>query len=352
MKMKLWYVLLGVTILVFLAVWVILPESALVDAIWHLRISEHIMNNWDFTYLKVPPPPMKHIVTAIFFKVLGLPINMYSKLFPLISFIILASAFMLITKELFGNKFIIPFTLGLANFWFLIYNSINYIESFASMLIMLSILAFIKKKYISIGVLAGMLMITKVTMLVVAPILLLFSLFGYFKFSKQKMEKLKKFLAIGFILFIGITLAWYAFLPQYASGVITSKIKDIIMTNPLLRGGAEEQAGAASQTYLNFYAYPANSQLIENIFGWVADFLPLFFAVAFIPMLILLLYGLKICVKSNTVLKLIAWVFILNSSVAIVYILTGAGADIRYLVPTIPFAGIFYFVAMEKLGLC
>ena len=94
-----------------------LPDTALTDSLYHLSITKYIVQNYAIPFQGIPkagvvdiPVPLFHILTAGFFILFQLPVNLeVAKIFPFIfSFLQLFLAYLLL-KRMFPKNWIFGF---------------------------------------------------------------------------------------------------------------------------------------------------------------------------------------------------------------------------------------------------
>ncbi len=237
--------------------------------------------------------PLKHYAMKGLFVVTQLPIETYSKLFPLLVTIGCLAFAYLISKNLFEQDYLGSLLIGFGTYWVLNFFALNHIESLVSFFLLSYFYFFYcyeKEKGIDlvniIGIVlsVGALVFTKIIGLVLAPFLFIFFLLLLVK--KKKMCSL--LLIIPFVFLIALVLN-----KNNKSQTVFEMLLIIFnqMTN-IFNHSFNTYFIQIGIIVLGLFYFPPNNNLNEVVFGNFLPYIKAFFLILILP---LILFGAYLC---------------------------------------------------------
>jgi len=351
----LFLLILVIGILARLISFVLLPESAYADSLFHLRLVENTLKTGIISTPDIFTTPLYYAVSFVFFSITRFPLTMpFIRIIPFLVFIfqIVVSFFLL--KELFNEKKQWFLGLGfIAVFpWLVRYSPVNYVDQFASVFILLFFYAFIKLDKtknpavlaLTPFILAGI-ALSKANATLLVPFLLIGLLYYLFK-NKYSIK------IIALIALTSIILSSFWFLGNFTQQGNQEAVDEADFGAPLSNVFTALLPGNLFLSYLSFFDFPPLTAFdkipwIQSVpWFWTA----LGFFVIMLPIAITLLYGAFKSFKSNKVIQvlialscLVLFAFTFKTAVnGVIYT--------RYMMPVMPLLGILFVQGFDLLG--
>ena len=221
MEKFLWVILFVVVIVRIFSVFAT-PETAYADATYHLSVVKDILSNQD--WISGAPPFSYHLILASFFFVTGFPLFWpFIKIIPLIMTLVFAVLSIVLFKRLFPKNYLLP-TILTVSFPFLArIGSSNYIELFASNLVLALLLMFLvfaapaakktAQKFAVLAVLFFLLCFSKINAIILSPVIAL----CFFVLAWRRNEKRTALLIL--IIFVAAILSYVLFFAFFVGSV-------------------------------------------------------------------------------------------------------------------------------------
>lgn len=328
----------------------ILPESAYTDALHHLLLSRDViaqqtisLPNW------ILPPPLMHALVSSASILAGLPVE-----FPFVRFIpvVLTIAFLLscylLFRKMFEKNFIIPLSFAAIFPWLVRYQTVNYAEDFALVLLVFSLYLVLRlretKSAAWLACLAFVVPAFALTKLNAAILFPLVFLLVIVSASRKKIP----FKWIAFFIVLSILLSGFWF---YSTRERFGYWTELDATRP--EGEMQFSSGGPITPYslflshLSLYDFPPLEWFERTMVTGSSGILPLwqsaFFLVMF-PITIAILLGAFCSLRSkhsgkfHAMLALMALCLIVLSAINTV----DGVFYVRYFIPVIPVFAVFF----------
>ncbi len=308
LEVKIFVAIILLAILTRIFVLFMLPDTALTDSMYHLTITKYIVQNYAIPFQGIPeagvvstPVPLFHILTAGFFILFQLPVNLaIAKIFPFIfSFLQLLLAYLLL-KRIFPKNWIFGFAFVAIQPMLVIFGAVNYLETLASVTVLFCFFIYWcyfetgNKKFIVVMPFALMLLaLSKENATILVPAFFIFFLYALLKKTISRDVKSISWSVYFVVASIFLSSVWFV-----VSFVATAGSIPIVnyAVNSFLRWAA------APAVIESIFLYPLNFnagfwffllQGFESLpFGISSAMVFAVFTLISFPLLMLIFYGL------------------------------------------------------------
>ena len=385
LEVKIFSVLVILTIIARIFVLFTLPDTALTDTMYHLTITKYIVQQYTIPFNGIPdlgvvsmPVPLFHILTAGFFILFQLPVNFaIAKVFPFIfSVLQLVLAYFLL-KRIFPKNWVFGFAFVAVQPLLIIYGAINYLEILASVTVLLCF--FVYWRYVETGrktfliampFVLMLLAISKESATVLVPVFFLFFLYEIWRKGKSGVKKTiflwnsgiknTNFSWIVYFVILSLLLcsAWFAlsFMETGQASSTGARMGSWIADSPNSRAPTIEGVFLYPLNFNNGFWFFLQYGFESMPFGISPELAFVAFTLVSFPILMLLLYGLAkgLADRKSPLFKAFLLLAACFSISLLVLLIKGEHfVRIRMLLPVIPLLGIAFcngFVEIKKLN--
>ncbi|HIH21121.1 MAG: glycosyltransferase family 39 protein [Candidatus Diapherotrites archaeon] len=329
----------------------VLPESAYADSLFHLRIISEALKTGIIQTPDMLTTPLYHYLNFAFYSITRLPVQMpFIRIIPffvmlaqiILSFLIISRLFKSRAAILGGTAFVAVFP------WLVRYSPVNYIDSFASVMLLLFYFLLLrsleKPSKTSLAFLClsiPLVVLSKITVAILLPILLVSCWVLLSK--KTSKQLLVGVVSVAFVL----SIAWFAF--SYFS-------------NPSSAAPAAETVSRALpwhallpqnlfKSFISFFDFPPDSAFSNFPLLKQIQWLPaaLAFALLALPLAFFALKGAWSALreKSKILLSMLSCFLLLLALAAYNSIDNNGVFYVRYLIPVISLVGFFFAKGIE-----
>jgi len=263
LEVKIFAAIIVLAILARIFVLFTLPDTALTDSLYHLTITKYIVQNYAIPFQGIPesgvsalPVPLFHLLTAGFFILFQLPVNLeVAKIFPFIfSFLQLLLSFLLL-KRMFPKNWVFGFAFVAMQPLMAIFGGVNYLETIASVTVLLCFFVYwryletgSKKLILAMPFALMLLTISKENATIFVPAFFAFFLCGIWR-KKSPAAGKANFALISYFVVVSVLLcsAWFAinFIETGQASVIGANVSKLIVNT-------------APPTFEGIFLYPLN----------------------------------------------------------------------------------------------
>ena len=251
---------IGAKIISFL----LLPESAYNDAIYHLNIIKEIVSQQTFSLNTDVPPPLFHAASSALFSFSGLAIDSFAiKLFPLLLLFLQLILGFLLMRKIFPENPLPSFAFLVIYPWLTRFGGINYPEALTVVGVLASLLLILKIReiknsnplyVIALAVSIATISLSKLNGTILVPVFFLGALYVLLK-NKHSAKSIAAFAIVAIVLssfWFGLNIIKFGQFDQHLEGDITN---------------FGDETGFSPQSilsnlpgyYLYFFAFPAVS---------------------------------------------------------------------------------------------
>jgi len=362
-KEKILYALLAVAIIARVFVLAQMPEFGFNDSLYHLKLIQNLVQTGRFEAIGgIPlPPPAYHYLSAGFFTITGLPVEMpWVKILPIIlSILEIALAFALL-KKIFPNKYLLGLVFVVSSAWLTIFSSVNYPDMLASVCVLAGVYALFEifrgKKHwwiIPLTASTSVLMFSKANGFLIAPVFVvavgcavLKECLAVKKIGKKQLVGVLLFLSL---LFIALHAAQFAFVMSAED--ITESPNALGFPKALDK--VAWLAKAALNSGIDFWGFPfeaVNAALEKTGLINLELLIKAIIVVVLLPLYLVLLKGLKKMINAKNIFYLIiVAVMAVNFLINLASFYTSGTIYTRYFLPSLALLAIPLTLGFENL---
>ncbi|MFA4907578.1 MAG: glycosyltransferase family 39 protein, partial [archaeon] len=337
----------------------LLPEAAYTDALHHLMLSRDIILQQAFLLPNwILPPPLMHALSASASILAGLSLEFpFVRAIPIIVTVAFLLSCYLLFRKLFGNEnFIIPLSFIVVFPWLVRYGTVNYAENLALLLLVFSLYALLRFReamraewLVLLAFLVPAFALTKLNATLLAPLLFILVLVSAFR---KKIPL--KWIALFAIIAIALSAFWFVS-THNAFGYWS----ELDASRPVEGAEFQSRGSITPQSlflsHLSLYDFPPTESFrnIPQLSGLPVVPLQALFFLLTIPLTLAMLWGFFRAMKSphGRKLHLMLGIMALALIGLSVWNRVNGVLYIRYLIPIIPLAAVFFcrgFVEMKS----
>ncbi len=342
----------------------VLPESALVDALYHVSVAEKIAAEQAVPLVdRVIISPLYYVFSASLHIISNFPFEMpFARIIPIIITVIFFLCAFLLFRKLFPENYIVPLAFSSIFPWLVRYGAVNYIDVLSAALLCFILYLFIdiyensskqNAKYAIISALAvSAFVLLKLNTIALWPIIFIAFIWLFWR-NKNNKTNAAIFAALALIL----SGAWLvsASLQGYGTEVTLKPEAVAAYTSEM---GIAGIANSLFVSHLSFYDFPppesfAYIPLLSNL---PVAALQAIFTIIMLPITIAILLGLWLMWRRRSatnifilLLIIAAILFMLVMSYAEPARLRGGLMYIRYLIAVMPLFGIAFAYGIDSI---
>ena len=323
----------------------LLPESAYNDAIYHLNLIKEVVAQQTFSLNTDVPPPLFHAASAALFSFSGLAFDSFAiKLFPLVLLFLQLIFGFLLMRKIFPENPLPGFAFLVIYPWLTRFGGINYPEALAVVGVMATLLLLLKMREqknsnplyaFALAVSISVISLSKLNGTILVPVFFLAALYVLWK-NNNSAKSIVTFAVIAILLssfWFGLNFIKFGQFDQHLKGDVTNFGEG---TGFSLQSIASNLQGY----YLYFFDFPAEAAFSSVSFlAGIAPVIPaVIFAIVVLPLFALLLFGAKKLFEKDKFLALLIFSAILLAFIPIVQ----RTAYYRLIIPAVPLLAILF----------
>lgn len=340
----------------------VLPESALVDALYHISVAEKIAAEQAVPLIdRVVISPLYYVFSASLHIISNFPFEMpFVRIIPIFITIVFFACAFLLFRKLFPKNYIVPLAFSSIFPWLVRYGAVNYIDVLSAALLcfILYLFLIIKEgktgiKYAVISALAvSAFVLLKLNTIALWPIIFIAFIW---LFAKNKNSRLNA--AAFAVIALALSGAWLASASSQGYGTEVTLKPEAVATYTAEMGIAGI-ANSVFVSHLSFYDFPPPESFsyIPLLANLPVSALQIIFTIIALPITIAILLGLWIMWKRRSAINifillliLAAILFMLVMSYAEPARLRGGLMYVRYLIAVMPLFGIAFAYGLDSL---
>jgi hypothetical protein len=345
----------------------IMPDAPLTDTLYHLRITQYIVENHAIPFsgiesfgIKDMPVPLFHLLTAAPFILLPVEFSLAAaRVFPLIFSAAQLALSFLVLKRLFPKHWIYGFAFVAMHPLLVVFGALNYLETLASVFVLLSFYLFIRfadtgerKCLFLLPFSLAAMALSKESATALLPAFFVAVLYQLWKTRAGDEKRL-------WLKDAGLFAAATAFLSGFwfaLTMIVAGGISTTITYGVGFLTGTKEYIGTFPVVFELVYLFPLNfnfafwfflAQGLESL-PWLDPVLAsTAFTLISFPVLMLVAFGLG---KGLLERKSYAWLLLLLLAVvALMLIARRRFIRYRFLVPLLPLLGVCFALAFQEI---
>ncbi|MDO8538466.1 MAG: hypothetical protein Q7S21_06280 [archaeon] len=310
---------------------IILPEEAYSDAIYHLLYAKEILLQQNASVVfngLIIDTPFYHVLTAIIFSITSWQFVLpFIRFLPAIMIFLQLALLLLILRKILPSNEIIGISFAAIFPWLIVYGTINYLDTFVSVLVLGAVFALIKFNetakiqwvIVFFFILLAM-VFSSLVLLFMIPLLVLIMIFLLRKKGFLKTISLQNFIIIAMILLVILSMSR----GYFECGKMFCSVGDNDPgVNPTFNNLNVFEPEFWLGSYLSFFDFPTLESFERVSFLQTIPFkiiIPLFILVT-IPIFLLILFGvIKYLQEKNLIGKII--ILLILSVIAIAFYIT------------------------------
>jgi hypothetical protein len=323
----------------------LLPESAYNDAIYHLNVIKEVVAQQTFSLNTDVPPPLFHAASAALFSFSGLAFYTFAiKLFPLVLLFLQLIFGFLLMRKIFPESPLPGFAFLVIYPWLTRFGGINYPEALAVVGVMASLLLLLKIReqknsnplyLLALAISISIISLSKLNGTILVPVFFLGALYVLWK-NKNSAKSIATFAVIAILLssfWFGLNLIKFGQFDQHLKGDVTNFGEGT---------GFSLQSIASNMHlyYIYFFDFPAEAAFssVSFLAGIDAAIPAIVFAIIVLPLLALMLFGAKKLSEKDKFLALLIFSALLLALIPIVQ----RTAYYRLIIPAVPMLAILF----------
>jgi len=340
----------------------VLPESALVDSLYHISVAEKIAAEQAVPLVdRVVISPLYYVFSASLHIISNFPFEMpFVRILPVIITIIFFACAFLLFRKLFPKTYIIPLALSSIFPWLVRYGAVNYIDVLSAALLCFILYLFLEIsegkqsiKYAVISALAvSAFVLLKLNTIALWPIIFIAFLW---LFAKNKNSRINA--AAFAVIALALSGAWLVSAAMQGYGTEVT-LKPGAVAAYTAEMGIAGIANSVFVSHLSFYDFPPPESFtyIPLLANLPVSALQIMFTIIMLPITIAILLGLWAMCKRRSAINIFILLLIL-AAVALMLLMSYAEPDrlrgglmyIRYLIAAMPLFGIAFAYGLDSL---
>lgn len=342
----------------------VLPESALVDSLYHISVAEKIAAEQAVPLIdRVVISPLYYVFSASLHIISNFPFEMpFVRIIPIIITVIFLLCAFLLFRKLFPKNYIVPLAFSSIFPWLVRYGAVNYIDVLSAALLCFILYLFIyiyensskqNAKYTIISALAvSAFVLLKLNTIALWPVIFIAFIWLFLKNKNSRINA-----AAFAVIALALSGAWFVSAAMQGYGTeVTLKPEAVAAYTSEM--GIAGIANSLFVSHLSFYDFPPPESFsyIPILANLPVSVLQIIFTIIVLPITIAILPGLWLMWRRRSAINIFVLLLIL-AAIALMLVMSyaeparlrGGLMYIRYLIAVMPLFGIAFAYGIDSI---